>query len=109
MNNGGYVYLICDPANNTYKIGVTRNLNSRRLKKLQTGNSTELHICTTYQSQWPFRLEKMLHMHFALKHELNEWFNLEVEDIINFTQICDKLTETIKSLLDNPFFTKNLK
>lgn len=48
-------------------------------------------------------------MHFALKHELNEWFNLELDDIINFTQICDKLTETIKSLLDNPFFTKNLK
>ena len=108
-NDSGYVYLICDPANNTYKIGVTRNLNSKRIKKLQTGNSTELHICNIYKSQWPFRLEKMLHQHFTLKHELNEWFNLELEDIVNFTKTCDKLTETIKSLLDNPFFIKNLK
>ena len=29
---GGYIYLICDPANDTYKIGVTRNLNSNRIK-----------------------------------------------------------------------------
>lgn len=49
-DNSGYVYLICDPANNTYKIGVTRNLKSKRLKKLQTGNSTELHICKYYKS-----------------------------------------------------------
>lgn len=51
----------------------------------------------------------MLHSHFSLKHELNEWFNLELDDIINFNKTCDKLTETIKALLNNPFFTKNLK
>ena len=47
---GGYIYLICDPANDTYKIGVTRDINSNRLKKLQTGNSTELHIVYIYKS-----------------------------------------------------------
>ena len=37
---GGYVYLICDPDKDAYKIGVTRNLNQNRIKKLQTGNAT---------------------------------------------------------------------
>ena len=50
---GGYIYLICDPVTETYKIGVTRNLNSNRIKKLQTGNSSELHIVNTYKCNYP--------------------------------------------------------
>jgi hypothetical protein len=106
---GGYVYLICDPANDTYKIGVTRTLKSDRIKKLQTGNPTELHIVHLYEAKYPFRLEKMLHMHFSLKHELNEWYNLELEDIIGFPKTCEKLCDVIKALEDNPFFSKDLK
>lgn len=105
----GYVYLICDPANDTYKIGVTRNINSNRLKKLQTGNSTELHIVTTYKCDYPFRLEKMLHNHFNSKHEYNEWFNLQGNDVFSFIEVCERLNNNIKCLLDNPFFNKNLK
>lgn len=105
----GYVYLICDPANNTYKIGVTRNIKSNRIKKLQTGNSTELHIVNYYQCEFPFRLEKMLHLHFTSKHELNEWYNLELEDTMNFTNICSMLNDRIKCLSENPFFMKNIK
>jgi len=105
----GYVYLICDPANDTYKIGVTRNLKSNRIKKLQTGNSTELHIVSIYKCDYPFRLEKMLHNHFTLKHELNEWYNLQLEDIVHFGNICEMLNDRIKSLSENPFFMKNIK
>lgn len=105
----GYVYLICDPANDTYKIGVTRNIKSNRIKKLQTGNSTELHIVNTYQCEFPFRLEKMLHLHFSSKHELNEWYNLCVNDVIEFTNICNMLNNRIKALSNNPFFMKDIK
>lgn len=105
----GYIYLICDPSNNTYKIGVTRNINSNRLKKLQTGNSTELHIVSTYKCDYPFRLETMLHNYFDLKHELNEWFNLELNDIIKFNDICKEIDNRLHILLDNPFFSKNIK
>lgn len=106
---GGYVYLICDPANDTYKIGVTRNIQSKRIKKLQTGNSTELHIVHTFFCEYPFRLEKMLHAYFLSKHELNEWYNLETSDVFNFLSICDNLTSQINSLKDNIFFMKNIK
>ena len=53
-NTEGYVYLICDPANTTFKIGVTRDLKSQRIKKLQTGNSTELFISSIYKTKYPF-------------------------------------------------------
>lgn len=105
---GGYVYLICDPANDTYKIGVTRNLKSNRLKKLQTGNSTELHIVSVYYHDYPFRLEKMLHLHFRDKQALNEWYYLDLQDTTNFKDTCDMLSKRIKSLEDNPFFMKNI-
>lgn len=105
---GGYIYLICDPSNNSYKIGVTRNINSNRIKKLQTGNSTELHIVKTYKCEFPFRLEKMLHFKFSNKHILNEWFNLSIDDIINFEKTCIELNNQINILKSNPFFGKNL-
>ena len=106
---GGYVYLICDPANDTYKIGVTRDINSNRLKKLQTGNSTELHIVYTYKCEYPFRLEPMLHSHYTNKQELNEWFNLDGNYIFKFKNKCEELDNNIHILLDNPFFAKNIK
>lgn len=106
---GGYIYLICDPANDTYKIGVTRNLESNRIKKLQTGNSTELHISYIYKCQYPFRLEKMLHNHYYSKRILNEWFKLDFDDYKNFIKTCEYLNKVIYNLLDNPFFAKDLK
>lgn len=106
---GGYVYLICDPANDAYKIGVTRNLQSNRIKKLQTGNSTELHISYIYKCQYPFRLEKMLHNHYYSKRILNEWFDFDSNDCANFINTCEYLNKIIYDLLDNPFFAKNLK
>lgn len=105
----GYVYLICDPSNDRFKIGVTRNLKSNRVKKLQTGNSTELFIHTVYETEWPFRLETMLHKHFGSKHILNEWFALDAGDVTNFKDTCNLLNDNIKALSQNPFFAKGLK
>ena len=106
---GGYVYLICDPSNDSFKIGVTRDINNDRLKKLQTGNSTELHIVSVYQCDYPFRLEKMLHKRFINKCILNEWFELSTDEVINFINICKEMDNVIHIMLENPFFNKNLK
>ena len=107
--NEGYVYLICDPANTTFKIGVTRDLKSQRIKKLQTGNSTELFLSGIYKTKYPFRMESMLHSKFKVKNELNEWFNLNSYEVSHFNDICKEVEETIDIMLDNPFFNKNLK
>jgi hypothetical protein len=105
----GYVYLICDPATDRFKIGVTRDLKSNRVKKLQTGNSTELFIMDIYETEWPFRLETLLHKHFINKRVLNEWFALDVNDVVGFRKICEQLENNIQILKDNPFFGKDLK
>ena len=105
----GYVYLICDPANDLYKIGVTRNLESQRIKKLQTGNPTELFIRSIYKTKWPFRLETMLHNFYRNRKVLNEWYQLDDCDVIDFQDICTKLDATIGALQSNPFFAKDLK
>lgn len=105
----GYVYLICDPANTTFKIGVTRDLKSQRMKKLQTGNSTELFICSMYKTNYPFRMETMLHSKYKSKNEMNEWFNLDAYEVSHFNDTCKEIENTIECLLDNPFFSKNLK
>ena len=105
----GYVYLIEDVNNKTYKIGVTRDKSEKRLKKLQTGNSTELTIKYLYETEYPFRLESMLHTKYKEYNVLNEWFDLPQEDINNFLNTCSVLNNTIISLKDNPYFSKNLK
>ena len=59
----GYVYLIEDTDNNRYKIGVTKDLD-KRLRNLQTGNSNQLKFLCAYKTNYPYRLESMLHRKF---------------------------------------------
>lgn len=105
----GYVYLIKDSSNQTYKIGVTRVMDGKRIKKLQTGNSTKLQFMFHYHTPYPFRIESMLHKRYQDYRVLNEWYELPEEDVKNFLNICSDLDEIIKSLKDNPYFNKKLK
>lgn len=105
----GYVYLIEDENNLTYKIGVTRLANSNRIKKLQTGNSTKLKLKYLYKTEYPFRLETMLHQRFKQYNALNEWFELPRNIVEDFEKYCNELNDIIISLKDNPFFAKTLK
>lgn len=105
----GYVYLIEDENNLTYKIGVTRLANSNRIKKLQTGNSTKLKLKYLYKTEYPFRLETMIHQRFKQYNILNEWFELPKNIVEDFENYCNELNGIIISLKDNPFFAKTLK
>lgn len=100
MNNG-IIYLICDPASDLFKIGMTTGKVERRLKQLQTGNGTDLFIRKVYECEYPRELEKRLHWHFGSKKEVGEWFRLDVNDILSFTDICkekDDLIHEIKEI-----------
>lgn len=106
-STSGYVYLICDPENNAFKIGVTRSKINRRLKKLQTGNPTKLHIVAIYNTNYPFRLESMLHNLYKQNCILNEWF--KIDSISKWINDCKTQEKIIYDLLDNPFFSYGLK
>lgn len=99
----GYVYLICDPSNDSYKIGVTNKDINKRIQKLQTGNCEELFISSFYKCEYPFRLEKMLHTRFANKRIHGEWFKLSSHDIGQFRNTCEELLNILESIRSNPF------
>ena len=87
------------------KIGVTKKKDIEdRKKELQTGSSNELYIRNSFETKYPYKLEKMLHRHFHDKILLNEWFKLSNEDINNFINTCNKYENILLSLKENPFF-----
>ena len=109
----GFVYLIGEiDTIGRYKIGSTRAKNvNKRLKQLQTGNSSELFIKSSYETEHPFKLEKMLHNHFKSSNLIGEWFELSESDTEAFRSICEEKEKTIEALKDNPFYfnkTKNV-
>ena len=99
----GFVYLLCDGEN--FKIGVTKRKDiNKRIKELQTGNPNEIFISAYHQTNYPYKVEKMMHVRYGVSKIRNEWFNLSVEQVINFNEECNKCEEVIKLLKDNPFF-----
>ena len=104
----GYVYLIGEVGNDTnYKIGSTRAKDvNNRLKQLQTGSSSELYIKESFETEYPFKLEKMLHNHFKEKNLIGEWFELSKADTEDFKEICEDKIKVIKKIKNNPFYFK---
>lgn len=103
----GTIYLISESDNpDVYKIGLTKNSPKKRLKALQTGNSSKLTIHALFETNYPFKVEKMLHKRFQLEHKLNEWFELNPADVQNFLEICDGYEKICEALKDNIFFNK---
>ena len=102
----GYVYLIGEMNNKgRYKIGSTKAKDvNKRLKQLQTGNSSELFIKESYETEHPFKLEKMLHNHFKSSNLIGEWFELSESDTEAFKKVCEEKEKIISSLKDNPFY-----
>lgn len=80
----GTVYLLCDPSTELFKIGMTRGDVNKRIKELQTGNSCEIHSVKKFDTSIPSYIESSLHHHFFAKHALNEWYDLDLKDIIDF-------------------------
>ena len=101
----GYIYLIGQSDTpDVFKIGCTKNEVLKRSKELQTGNSEELYLSKSFETDQPFKLEKMLHNHYQKKHYLNEWYMLTKEDVNGFVDTCKNYQNIIDSLADNPFF-----
>lgn len=106
----GYVYLLTDLGkDNSYKIGVTRGSIERRIKKLQTGNSGEIHMIKYHETDIPFFIEKHLHFKFVKDNIRNEWFELSDEDVFKFNDYCVEIEDLYKTMEDNSFFNKKLK
>ena len=105
-----FVYLLGDAGqDNAFKIGMTRNGVDKRIKQLQTGNGEEIYLVDYYETDYPFFLERSLHLKFYPKQKRNEWFKLECDDIVKFKQHCQEIELTVEELKDNPFAKQLLK
>lgn len=102
----GNVYLITEEGSvGKYKIGCTRQRDvNKRLKALQTGNPSKLSLISSFSTNKPYKLESMLHNYFKEKHSINEWYELNADEVEDFNSLCVKFQTIIESLEDNPFF-----
>lgn len=105
------IYLIFIPELNVSKIGVAKNSN-RRLKQLQTGCPYRIDLKKVYKSEMAYKTEKILHRQFSTKkvdqqdyNLTGEWFQLEIDQIIDFENICRDIEKNIFLLKkeNNPF------
>lgn len=87
-----------------YKIGITKNDVSIRIKALQTGNPYKISLVDTFQSKWASKIENYLHLHFKEKNVLNEWFILNEEEVFLFKETCQKIENNFQLLEDNNLF-----
>ena len=100
------VYLIHAEGTDTYKIGLTNNVNLR-LKSLQTSNPNQLSVvkCIDGDSQ----LERRIHSYYDKNHVNGEWFSfnntmiekvvLDMDDVSVYGSICE---ETLSMLKNQP-------
>ena len=103
----GYVYLIFDNNTGLCKIGMTKNEPYKRVKQLQTGNSTVLTLLKSVETAYPFKLETLMHCNFKDKKINGEWYELSEDDIKGFETTCSQKINLIEALKDNHFFAKN--
>jgi len=109
------IYLIHLKNTSLYKIGISLNPN-KRVKQLQTGTPFELLLISVFESDFPFKTEKVLHNSYTSKkisenfnydfdHLKGEWFNLTAQDVLAFTTTCETIERNINQLkkAGNPF------
>lgn len=110
MLKKGVVYLLSDSSEEKrYKIGVTRGNIYSRIKKLQTGNSNEITLIKLFETNYPFFIEKKLHLIFNDKKVLNEWFALTNSDVESFYDLCKREEEIVNIMKNNIYFKKHMK
>jgi hypothetical protein len=110
-NKNKIIYLFFIPELNISKIGISRNA-TKRLSQLQTGCPYQIQLIKTYSSEFSTKIERVLHRSFRTKKVdsseyalLGEWFNLEIDSILKFEEICSEIEKNIIYLKkeNNPF------
>ena len=105
------IYLLesIDNDKTSYKIGYTSQDIKVRIRQLQTGNKNIITLISSYETSYGSKLEKSLHNFFKHKKVNNEWFNLDLEDIVSFKDLCRKIENNFVILSENYHFKKYLK
>ena len=95
-----YVYLIQSQEDGYYKIGVSKHP-KKRVKQLQTGNSSELKLIESYQSEYANKKERTLHNQLTHCKKEGEWFDMSLPDALSFDEQCKRIERNIVILKEN--------
>jgi len=95
-----FVYLIQSLENSYYKIGISKHP-KKRIKELQTGNSSELKLVEAYQSEFANQIEKTLQRRYSHLRKEGEWFDMGISNEVSFIEECRKIEETLSFLKKN--------
>jgi predicted GIY-YIG superfamily endonuclease len=95
-----YVYLIQSLEDSRYKIGVSKHP-KKRVQQLQTGNSSELKLIESYQSEFAYQIEKTLQRRYSYLKKEGEWFDLSIKEDVSFLTDCKQIEDSINILKKN--------
>ena len=95
-----YIYLIQSQEDGYYKIGVSKHP-KKRVKQLQTGNSSELKLIESYQSEHAHKVERALQRRYSFLKKEGEWFDLSIKEDVSFLTDCKQIEESINILKKN--------
>lgn len=82
----GTIYLITD--GEFFKIGRTKKDVDKRLRELQTGNSSELQVLYSVKVKNASQVEATMHRKYNHCKQINEWFDLSSDNISSFEKDC---------------------
>ena len=82
-----------------YKIGFTKGSVKKRVSELQTGCPFKIEIVDMYTTNYGQIIEKTLHNFYNHLKTHGEWFELSLEDELNFKKLCEKY-ENIQNTLN---------
>jgi len=91
------VYLIQSLEDGYYKVGVSKHP-QKRVKQLQTGNSSELRLVESYQSEYANKIEKTLQRRYSYLKKEGEWFDMDMSHEISFLMNCKQIEESFDIL-----------
>ncbi len=67
----------------------------KRVKELQTGNSSELKLVEMYQSEFASQIERTLQRRYSHLRKEGEWFDMGISNEVSFINECQKIEETL--------------
>ena len=94
------IYLIQSLEDGYYKIGVSKHP-KKRVKELQTGNSSELKLIESYESEHAHKVERALQRRYSYMKKEGEWFDMSISQEVSFLSDCKQIEESINVLKKN--------
>ena len=92
LNSAGYIYLLADKVNNTYKIGRTKNL-EQRIRSIKTGNPNQIDLIAYAICNNTVVSEKRIHNLYSYKRRRGkEWFDLSEQEVTDLKILLAKIT-----------------